>query len=171
MTDLTLNFDGFELKAHNMNDGQFWVTSTQLADMLEYKQSRAVTKIYNRYADEFTETMTQTVSNPHVPNLDMRIFNLRGCHLLAMFARTDKAKEFRRWVLDVLDNEVARSNATRSSLMFKHNEACYQLKIATEVASSAGYNLNKYGKTVKPELSDRVSELERQMQLVLNFKG
>lgn len=171
MNDLKLSFNGFKLKAIDMNDGQFWVTSSQLAEMLEYKQSRAITKIYNRNADEFTDSMTKNISNPHVPNLDMRIFNLRGCHLLAMFARTDKAKEFRRWVLDVLDNEVARSNATRNSLMFKHNEACYQLKIATEIASSAGYNLNKYGKTVKPELADRVTELERQMQLILDFKG
>lgn len=33
----------------------------------------------------------------------VRIFSLRGCHLLAMFARTPVAKAFRRWVLDVLD--------------------------------------------------------------------
>src|SRR5690606_26085950 len=32
--------------------------------------------------------------------------SLRGCHLLAMFARTDIAKQFRKWVLDVLDKEV-----------------------------------------------------------------
>ena len=32
-----------------------------------------------------------------------RIFSLRGCHLLAMFARTPVAKAFRRWVLDVIE--------------------------------------------------------------------
>jgi hypothetical protein len=35
--------------------------------------------------------------------MDTRIFSTRGCHLIAMFARTPLAKEFRRWVLDVLD--------------------------------------------------------------------
>lgn len=39
------------------------------------------------------------------------MFSLRGCHLIAMFATTDKAKEFRRWVLDILDREVALGNA------------------------------------------------------------
>lgn len=36
----------------------------------------------------------------------LRIFNLRGCHLITFFARTPVAKEFRKWVLDVLDKEV-----------------------------------------------------------------
>lgn len=40
-----------------------------------------------------------------------RIFSLRGCHLLAMFARTPVAKAFRRWVLDVLDRLAAEERA------------------------------------------------------------
>ena len=43
----------------------------------------------------------------------MRVFSLRGAHLLAMFARTPKAKEFRRWVLDILDCEVAEQTPVR----------------------------------------------------------
>lgn len=35
--------------------------------------------------------------------MKVRIFSLRGCHLLAMFARTPVAKAFRRWVLDVIE--------------------------------------------------------------------
>lgn len=38
---------------------------------------------------------------------DVRIFSLRGAHLLGMFARTERAVEFRRWVLDILDREIA----------------------------------------------------------------
>ncbi len=37
---------------------------------------------------------------------EVRIFSLRGCHLIAMFARTPIAKEFRKWVLDILDRET-----------------------------------------------------------------
>lgn len=39
--------------------------------------------------------------------MEHRIFSLRGAHLIAMFSRTALAKEFRRWVLDVLDKEIA----------------------------------------------------------------
>lgn len=45
-----------------------------------------------------------------------RIFSLRGCHLLAMFARTPLAKQFRVWVLDVLDKlNAERTDAAPSS--------------------------------------------------------
>ena len=40
-----------------------------------------------------------------------RIFSLRGCHLLAMFARTPVAKQFRHWVLDVLDKLAEEERA------------------------------------------------------------
>ena len=42
-----------------------------------------------------------------------RIFSLRGCHLLAMFARTPVAKAFRRWVLDVLEKYAAEQQSSR----------------------------------------------------------
>lgn len=32
-----------------------------------------------------------------------RIFSPRGCHLIAILSRTNQAKAFRRWVLDVLE--------------------------------------------------------------------
>ena len=85
---------------------EIWLTSIELAQALGYKQENAVSKIFNRKADEFTCKMTQVIENPQLPNLGMRIFSLRGCHLIAMFARTPVAKEFRKWVLDILDREV-----------------------------------------------------------------
>lgn len=38
---------------------------------------------------------------------ETRVFSLRGAHMVAMFARTPVAKEFRHWVLDILDREVS----------------------------------------------------------------
>ena len=87
------------------NDQQIWITSTELAKALGYKQIDAVTKVFNRNSDEFTNDMTQIVKNPQTPNLGVRAFTLRGCHLITFFARTPVAKEFRKWVLDVLDKE------------------------------------------------------------------
>lgn len=101
----TLSFNGVTLTPVHRN-AQVWLSSAELAEALGYKHENAVTKIYNRNADEFTENMTQVIKNPQLPNLGMRIFSLRGCHLVAMFARTAVAKEFRKWVLDILDREV-----------------------------------------------------------------
>ena len=52
------------------------------------------------------------IRTPHLGvTLYVRIFSLRGCHLLAMFARTPIAKQFRRWVLDVLDKLAEEERA------------------------------------------------------------
>ncbi len=88
-----------------IRDSQPWFKSSELARALGYKDENSVRRIYERNADEFTENMTQVVENLDTVNLTVRarIFSLRGCHLLAMFARTPVAKAFRRWVLDVIE--------------------------------------------------------------------
>lgn len=82
-----------------------YITSAQLAAALGYATENAVTKIYHRNADEFTVEMTVT-QNGSGGQLPTRLFSLRGAHLVAMFARTPVAKDFRKWVLDVLDKET-----------------------------------------------------------------
>ncbi|WP_353168645.1 BRO family protein [Acinetobacter sp.] len=107
MTSLTLSFN--EVKFNPVqHEQQIWLTASELSKALGYKQTDAVSKVYNRNSDEFTANMTQLIDNPHTPNLGVRIFSLRGCHLVAMFARTGIAKSFRKWVLDILDKEVGQ---------------------------------------------------------------
>lgn len=86
-----------------------WFTSADLAKALKYSNSRAVTMLYNKYSDEFTGGMAQVIESVTSGNYrkKVRIFSLRGAHLIAMFARTAVAKEFRRWVLDILDKQSA----------------------------------------------------------------
>ncbi|MEG1532086.1 MAG: P22AR C-terminal domain-containing protein [Citrobacter sp.] len=117
-----LNFQGKALVPVSNITG-VWLTSSDLAKALEYSNSRAVTMIYNKYADEFTNGMTQVleVSTSGNYRKKVRVFSLRGAHLIAMFARTDVAKEFRRWVLDILDREVANSPIAKQ---FTDEELC-----------------------------------------------
>lgn len=95
-----------------IRDNQPWFRSSEIAHALGYKREDKIAQIYQRNTDEFTEGMTQLVEisskpqNEVLGNFGMvraRIFSLRGCHLLAMFARTPVAKAFRRWVLDVIE--------------------------------------------------------------------
>ncbi|NDJ59456.1 Bro-N domain-containing protein [Enterobacteriaceae bacterium 4M9] len=102
------NFHGVTLTpVQQMSD--VWFTSADLAKALKYSNSRAVTMLYQKYADEFSAGMTQVleVSTSGNYRKKVRIFSLRGAHLIAMFSRTEVAKEFRHWVLDILDREVA----------------------------------------------------------------
>ncbi|ASC10496.1 hypothetical protein AM486_06315 [Klebsiella pneumoniae] len=105
-----------ELSFHNTNfaymemGGQVWLTAAEVGQALEYADDKAVQRIYSRHADEFTAQMTGVVKlTTPSGKQESRVFSLRGAHLVAMFARTPKAKEFRRWVLDILDREAAHS--------------------------------------------------------------
>lgn len=101
------------------HQNNLWIRAVELARALGYSDTRKVTHLYERNSDEFTPDMTQVIEIPEVPELGTsknlvtkaRIFSLRGCHLLAMFARTPVAKAFRRWVLDVLDRLAAEERA------------------------------------------------------------
>ncbi|MBQ4656832.1 hypothetical protein HPB55_22370 [Klebsiella michiganensis] len=92
-----------------------WFTSSDLAKALGYASTKSISNLYSGNSEEFTEAMTMVIGvmtngiNNNLREKKVRIFSLRGAHLIAMFARTPVAKEFRRWVLDILDREVAHS--------------------------------------------------------------
>lgn len=102
----SLSFNAIQFHPIQQNDDQIWLTAAELADALGYSRTDKINQIYKRKEDEFSISMTQLVANTQNLNLRLRIFSLRGCHLIAMFARTPVAKEFRKWVLDILDREV-----------------------------------------------------------------
>ena len=95
----TVRFQDIELSVID-RDGTPWLTSPQIADALGARDRRAVSDIHKRHRDEFTDAMTAVVRHGRSR---VRIFSPRGAHLIAMFARTPRAKAFRQWVLDVLE--------------------------------------------------------------------
>lgn len=111
MTSLSLSFNNVNFSPVQQ-DGQIYITASELAQALNYKSVKSVSNLYNSNKDEFTPSMSLVIDsvtngiNNSKRKLSVRIFSLRGCHLIAMFARTDVAKAFRKWVLDVLDKEV-----------------------------------------------------------------
>ena len=106
-------------------DGQQWLTTRDLARALAYRDEKSVTRLYQRHADEFTDSMTTVIDmsmadlrgqiDPANPDnaargrgegdKQVRIFSLRGAHLVAMFANTEVARRFRRFVLDLLERD------------------------------------------------------------------
>lgn len=109
-----LNFHGTALvPVHDVNG--VWLTSADVAKALGYKSTKSISNLFAQYEDEFSQGMTMVIEsvtngiNGSSRRMKVRVFSLRGAHLIAMFARTPVAKEFRRWVLDILDREVAHS--------------------------------------------------------------
>ena len=113
-----LTFNGITLSPVTYQNS-LWIRATELARALGYSDTRKISHLYERNTDEFTPEMTQVIEITDVPEMGTlenlrrkaRIFSLRGCHLVAMFARTPVAKAFRRWVLDVLDKLDAEQHA------------------------------------------------------------
>ena len=117
MNALSLSFKDINFQITDIN-GQPWLRGLQVASALGYKNPAAdIVNLYNRNADEFTDSMTQVIELPTAGGKQqVRVFSLRGCHLLGMLARTKVAKEFRRWVLDVLEKEVSGSPSPKTTV-------------------------------------------------------
>lgn len=143
MTALALSFREIHFDVVD-RAGQPWLKLPQVADVLYGKGGdqashplengiRQVQKLYQKHASEFTDRMTALVElNTAGGRQQVRIFSLRGCHLLAMFARTPVAVEFRRWVLDVLDREVeARPVVLDFGMQRRINQRAWALAQAT----------------------------------------
>ena len=81
-------------------DGQPWLRGLEIASALGYSRATKISELYARNADEFDGTMTALVKvpdlHPHIGGAgqmrEVRIFSLRGAHLLGMFASTPPAK-------------------------------------------------------------------------------
>ena len=140
---MDLVFNQFAFNPVQMNDGQIWVTSNELSKALGYEDNRSVSKIFQRNESEFTAKMTTVVKlttngiNNSKRQIDTRIFSLRGCHLIAMFARTKIAKSFRVWVLNVLESNTKQANIAPqiTSIEDLLNASLEQGKTATEICN------------------------------------
>ena len=122
----TLTFQNTTLSVLNQNN-QTFLTAIELGKALQYAHSDNVLRIYDRNADEFTAEMTALVEMQTAGGLQkMRIFSLRGAHLIAMFARTKIAKAFRKWVLYILYEEVKKSTALLPSTITPEQQQAIQ---------------------------------------------
>ncbi|EIS2830690.1 hypothetical protein LZH00_004148 [Escherichia coli] len=153
------NFHGVELVPTRDMHG-VWFTSSNIASALKYANSRAVTMIYNKYSDEFSAGMTQVleVSTSGNYRKKVRVFSLRGAHLIAMFARTPVAKEFRRWVLDILDRQAECSPIAKQFTDEELVNLCY-LQLWMEKSQQMCKHIYPGMKQIGSELSGRIYDI------------
>ncbi len=84
-----------------------WLRLPQIEVALGYEKRGAINTLFDRNADEFTDEMVRLVElDTAGGKQQVRIFSPRGCYLIGMLSRTEKAKEFRKWVLDVLEGRA-----------------------------------------------------------------
>ncbi|AQT66689.2 hypothetical protein B0W01_06860 [Serratia marcescens] len=146
-----------ELKFHDQvvipfdnGDGKIWFTAEQLAKLLGYADVKQVNKIFQRHKEEFTESMTTlakvTVSNKNneLEYVQIRLFSLRGAHLIGMLSRTKIAKELRIWLLDLAEQETsAPQGGVHHTIEQMRNIVATARKASDEDSSDAGRRLRK----------------------------
>jgi len=174
MASIALSFNNVDLTPVDNGDNQIWVTAKQLAEALGYSDDRAVSRIYNKHSDEFTSSMTEGVESTTSTNfkgllVKTRIFSLRGCHLIAMFARTQVAKDFRVWVLNLIEKEIANTQVQTVPVGYlqklrDENRAKYALGFG--IASQGGKTLSSW-KQEKNTLDTELQVIDSLMQPLL----
>lgn len=144
--------------------GQTWLTAAEVGEALGYSDDKAIHRLYRKHADEFTVNMTGVVKVTTPGGLqDSRVFSLRGAHLIGMFSRTTVAKEFRRWVLDILDREVAQGNVNPAFDFKMHvhniNVACIHLDAMWDIWSNElNPALRALGSPIATKMVDRLKD-------------
>lgn len=168
MNSITKNDLTFQNFAFNpiVENGQVWLTSTEIAQVLGYSRTDSVSKLYSRNSDEFTDSMTMTVNmtfngiNNSLRNKVVRVYSLRGAHLIAMFASTPVAKEFRKWVLDILDREVTGSNLDEHLLLRNLTTAFNHIRRIREIwIGTLSPSLRNLNSDMDSELSGRLDDI------------
>lgn len=92
------------------HQGRRWLTARDVGRCLGYAEAEAansINRLYARHADEFGDEDKGSVklTGPGGTQ-EVRIFSQTGCILLAMFANTARARDFRAWAKRVLAGEA-----------------------------------------------------------------
>lgn len=163
-----LNFHGMNLQpVQNMNGT--WLTSADVAKALGYKSTKSISNLFSQYEDEFSQGMTMVIEsvtngiNGSSRRMKVRVFSLRGAHLIAMFARTPVAKEFRRWVLDILDREVQDSPIAKQFSDEELVSLCY-LQLWMEKSQRVSQQLYPAMKQAKSEYAGMLYDIAHEIR-------
>jgi prophage antirepressor-like protein len=151
-------------------DGQAWVGAADIARALGYNRADKVTRLYERHSAEFRESMTRVVmletADPQTGVLlnktASRVFSLRGAHLVAMFARTANGQAFRRWVLDLIEQNQ-QANIAPASLVQAYFKAQVKLEAQEQFASMCGRGLSEHTRK-KPPLEKLAQSIWERLQ-------
>lgn len=170
---VNLTFENVTLSVISRDD-ECWLTAKDIADALYGYPERGcqidtpfdgvfvkrVLRLYGRHSEEFTERMTALIEINTTGGVQkIRVFSLRGAHLLGMLARTERAKHFRRWVLDVIEQHEHE----RGILTTEYHQALAEFATGKARASLCGKGLSDW-KQERKRSETRLTRIIKKMQ-------
>ena len=113
--DVILSFDAHRFDVVQ-SGGTIWFRSEQIVPALGIGE-RGVRQIFNRHREQFGPDETALIPMPTTGGMqDVRVFSLAGVMLLAIYARTDRALHFHRWLLKVATGRAKLALPRQGSL-------------------------------------------------------
>ena len=96
------NFNGKEIDFISKEE-DIWITAETLGVGLEYNNPRKdIMQLYYRHKDEVEEYSSILILSTEAGKRETTVFGEMGIYLLIMFSNQPKAKEFRKWVVNVI---------------------------------------------------------------------
>jgi len=85
------------------NTNDLWFTAEEIGSALEMSDPRdGVKQIFHRHKDELEEHSQMCELMTPGGQQNVRIFSEEGAYMTSMFSNSEKAKEFRRWLVGLL---------------------------------------------------------------------
>lgn len=163
-----LEFHNTTIRVIDRN-GALWLPAADIARALygskggpqsEAPFEKRIRNLYARHSEEFTDRMTSLIEVQTAGGVQtVRVFSLRGAHLLGMLARSERAKEFRRWVLDTIEKRYDETGV----LLTQYHQALARLEAGQSAASECGRGLNRWRRE-KRSLRREVEAIARKVQ-------
>lgn len=123
MTQNLIKFQNNELEVIDIN-GTPYIRGRQIGAALNLARERDVSKIYRKHRKEFSDDMMLSIELPTNGGKQLtNVFSARGAALIAMYAQTPVAAQFRAFILDVLEGkqstkaQAEQMNAIRMEIL------------------------------------------------------
>lgn len=113
--DVILHFDVHRFDVVQRG-GTIWFRSGQIVPALGLTE-RSIRKVFDRHREQFGPDDTVLLPLPTSGGMqEVRVFSLSGVMMLAMYARTEQAMHFHRWLLDVATGKKRLSAPRQGTL-------------------------------------------------------
>ncbi|WP_273973864.1 hypothetical protein [Serratia ureilytica] len=86
---------------------RIWLKSTDIFQALNYKRTIYFHKKFIKHKEIFSSSQVQRLVSISPYLSDNTIFSLSGAYLLCTFLNTSRASDFKLWLVNTLDREVA----------------------------------------------------------------
>lgn len=157
-------FDDTNCDFWQNEQGEVFMTITQLATALEYTSKSAIEKMVqrNEYLKDTEFSATDILSAPDGKKYETRIFTEDGIYEVTMLSRQPKAKEFRAWVRQVIKS-LRKGELVVQETQLSKEQSLDMIKAKTKQAQLL-YNMASEFKDVLP-----ASQIERLIKQVTDI--